>query len=561
MTASDDLPGVLIVEDGRLAAATLRIQLESLGYDVLGVFDNGEEAVRCAPDLRPDIALVDIMLCGALDGVETAARLAAGCNLPIIFITSSQDVETFQRAKRVNPFGYLAKPVAADTLHRSIEMAIHKKKLEQRLLESEARYRLIVESLNDGLAILDAGYHIRYCNTKLVAMLQNTGAVALHAPFTSLLHPGSVSRFLLTAQSAATSGFASFGGNLQAVDDVALPVRVGVSCRKAKGNRQSEYVCVLTDVSELVASAAAQREAEAKYRTIFENAHEGIFQARADGRFLEVNPSMAALFGFPDAATMLHEVPSLCALFATGAEQGEHCLPFLASQESVHGFQLQLMTRKGDTVWVELSCHTVLDAAGNVNRLEGMIIDVTERRKHELHLLRLATKDDLTGVSNRAAFRDMLKKSVEEVKESSICSALLYIDLNYFKKVNDKYGHYVGDMVLREVAARLSSRVRTADVIGRVGGDEFCVLLRGVGGVERAVSLAEDMRGVLDKPFENLPEEHRLGMSIGVLLLQPPDVVDAGEAMRRADSAMYHAKTTGRGVVVWEEGMLQSKAC
>ncbi|MFV0420667.1 diguanylate cyclase domain-containing protein [Oleidesulfovibrio sp.] len=551
----NNMPRVLVVEDGRLAAATLRIQLESLGYVVVGVFENGEEAVRKAPELLPDIALVDIMLSGVLDGVQTAAELSGCCDLPIIFITSSQEIETFERAKQVNPFGYLAKPVAVDTLHRSIEMAIHKNRLEQRLLESESRYRLIVESLNDGLAILGSDYSIRYCNSKLLTMLKKHIDDVVGGSFVNLLHPAKVSKFWLETRKAQSDGFASFGGNLRVSDDEYLPVRIGISSRTdVVESSERELVCVVTDVSELLASAAALREAEAKYRTIFENAREGIFQATPDGRFIELNPAMTRLFGFIDSASMLGEFPTLCQLFTSENAKGDLCLPFLTSQKSVHGFQLCLNNKQGGKLWVELSCHTVLDASGNVTRLEGMVIDVTARRLHELHLLKRATKDDLTGVNNRSAFREVLAKTITEVRGGEYLCALLYIDLNNFKKVNDRYGHHVGDKVLREVAGRLSLKIRNSDVIGRVGGDEFSVLLRGISCEEDARRLATNLLTSLHDPFDSLPDDSLLGMSIGVVLLGL-DAPDHSVAMRRADAAMYHAKTMHLGVVLWEAGM------
>lgn len=551
----NNMPKVLVIEDGRLAAATLRIQLESLGYIVVGVFDNGEDAVCKAPELQADIALIDIMLSGALDGVQTAVNLSRACDVPIVFITNSQDVETFERAKQVNPYGYLAKPVAVDTLHRSIEMTIHKKRLEQRLRESEARYRLIVESLNDGLAILGSDCSIRYCNSKLLLMLKKQEQDVVGASFADFLHTDNTSKFWFEVAKAQAGGFASFGGNLQAADEGYLPVRVGISCRAGEQDSSGyELVCVVTDVSELLASAAALREAEAKYRTIFENAHEGIFQAAPDGRFIEINPAMAKLLGYESSAAMLEKLPSLCDLFSSESAHGGACLPFLKSQGSVHGFQLCLNNRVGEKLWVELSCHTVLDSSGNVTRLEGMLVDVTERRQHELHLLQRATKDDLTGVNNRATFREILSKATSEVRSGAPLSALLYIDLNYFKKVNDRFGHHVGDKVLREVAGRLGARIRNSDVLGRVGGDEFSVLLRGISCEDDALRLAGDLLDSLSTPFDILPDDRLLGMSIGVVMLGA-DAPDDSVAMRRADAAMYHAKTMNLGIVLWQEGM------
>ncbi len=136
---------IMLVEDEIIVAADVKYRLENMGYDVSGIVDTGEEAIEKAGEKRPDLILMDIVLKGEMDGIEAAQRIREDYDIPIIYLTAYSDEKTLQRAKVTEPFGYVLKPFEDREIQSAIEMAIYKHKMEQKLKESEEKYRKLVE--------------------------------------------------------------------------------------------------------------------------------------------------------------------------------------------------------------------------------------------------------------------------------------------------------------------------------------------------------------------------------------------------------------------------------
>ena len=195
----------------------------------------------------------------------------------------------------------------------------------------------------------------------------------------------------------------------------------------------------------------------------------------------------------------------------------------------------------GDWMWVLVRGLAVRDAAGRPTRLAGSLSDVTARRRAMDHLEHQATHDPLTGLANRAYFFSVLERAIDRARrdDQSPC-AVIYLDLDGFKQVNDRLGHVFGDAVLATVGSRLQRSVRPGDVVGRLGGDELAVLLTHVADAGEAYAAAERLSQMLAEPYEVLGERIRVGASAGVAVAEPSD--DAESLLREADAAMYRAK-------------------
>lgn len=146
---------IMLVEDEIIVAADVKHRLENMGYQVLGIVDNGEEAIENAGELTPNIVLMDIVLKGEMDGIEAAQKIRELYDIPIIYLTAYSDEKTLERAKVTEPFGYVLKPFEDREIQSAIEMALYKHKMEQKLKESEEKYRKLVEKfLNVSTEIL-----------------------------------------------------------------------------------------------------------------------------------------------------------------------------------------------------------------------------------------------------------------------------------------------------------------------------------------------------------------------------------------------------------------------
>ncbi|MBN1997289.1 PAS domain S-box protein [candidate division KSB1 bacterium] len=162
---------VLVVEDESIVAKDIEIRLKKAGYDVVGIASHGDEAIEMAIQFMPDIILMDIKLIGAIDGIKAAQTIREKTGLPVIYLTALADEQTIQRAKLTEPFGYIIKPFRMGELVTAIEMGLYRHKMEKKIIENEAKYRVLVESMSEGLIICDPKGHITFVNPTFCTMI------------------------------------------------------------------------------------------------------------------------------------------------------------------------------------------------------------------------------------------------------------------------------------------------------------------------------------------------------------------------------------------------------
>ena len=201
--------------------------------------------------------------------------------------------------------------------------------------------------------------------------------------------------------------------------------------------------------------------------------------------------------------------------------------------------------RDGSKRYYNAAYIPLFDEAGGVIGVCCMINDITEIKKVELQLIKLARVDSLTGLPNRVQFDESLKRAMARSRRGGLEMALMYLDIDRFKSINDTYGHQVGDDALVEFAHRLSSAVRRTDVVARLSGDEFVIILEEMKNEAEAEIVANKIIASMGVPFMLGGAEYRVTTSIGIAVLRDDDV-DAQALLRRADKALYHAKAAGR---------------
>ena len=215
--------------------------------------------------------------------------------------------------------------------------------------------------------------------------------------------------------------------------------------------------------------------------------------------------------------------------------------------------------RDGSAYLETLSVHTLYDTDGSVLRRVGVFRDITEQRQVEETIWRQANYDSLTGLPNRQLFLDRLRQSVDKAVRSGRAMALLFIDLDRFKEINDTLGHEIGDLILIEVAHRVAVCVRGTDTTARIGGDEFTVLMTDVDQPARVEQVAQTVIDAIARPFSCAGRMLHVGASIGITTC-PGDTSDAKEALRHADQAMYSAKASSGSRYTYYTPQMQAEA-
>jgi len=292
---------------------------------------------------------------------------------------------------------------------------------------------------------------------------------------------------------------------------------------------------------------------EAIYRATFEQAAVGITHVAPDGQYLEANPRFCDLVGYDREELLGMTIKDLT--HPDDLSGNFALIDDLLSgrRESVH-IEKRYRHRDGHMIWVNLAASTVRLGNGLVERFVVVTEDVTEARKLSEELSYQARHDLLTGLINRHEFERRLGHFLEEVADGQMTGAIFYMDLDQFKLVNDTAGHVAGDELLRQLSHELLGQIRNSDVLSRLGGDEFGVLLRGCD-IEDALVVAEKIQRAVEAfSFAWANKKFRIGVSIGVVALGADSLPSPTEVLQAADTACYMGKEQGRNkVVVWRE--------
>ena len=329
----------------------------------------------------------------------------------------------------------------------------------------------------------------------------------------------------------------------------------------------------ITDISDRKRSEDALRQAEAKYRSIFENTIEGIFQTTSDGQYISANPALARLYGYSSPAELMEHLTDIEHQLYVEPNRRAEFIRLLQENHAVVEFESQVYRADGQVIWISENARAVRDDNGALLYYEGTVEDITEHLQAKEQLRQCAFYDTLTNLPNRALFMERLRNAVEQTKQcQNYKLAVLFLDLDGFKLVNDSFGHLLADKLLMAIARRLEGCVRSHDTVARLGGDEFTILLENIQDINNATNIAERIHEKLQAPFNIDGHEVYTTASIGIVLswsqeieadanvaLCPSAVAlnpepstltlydQAEDLLRDADTALYRAKTLGKG--------------
>jgi diguanylate cyclase (GGDEF)-like protein/PAS domain S-box-containing protein len=294
-------------------------------------------------------------------------------------------------------------------------------------------------------------------------------------------------------------------------------------------------------------------------QSIIRNVMDGIIMINELGEIQGFNPAAEEIFGYSQQDALGKNMKMLM----PEPDRGRHdsyIKRYLDTGEAhilgVRGREVTAARKNGEEFPMEMSVSEML--LGGHRYFIGITRDITDRKRAEKKIAHLAHYDYLTDLPNRALFLDVLNHSISLAKRNKHKAAVLFLDLDGFKKINDAHGHDAGDLLLKEVARRLKATIRESDAVARVGGDEFIIVLDNIGSKENAALVANKINVALLVPFAINGQPSHVGGSIGISIF-PKDSRDPEQLIKQADEAMYLAKQSGRNTYRFYRDMIQDR--
>ncbi len=291
---------------------------------------------------------------------------------------------------------------------------------------------------------------------------------------------------------------------------------------------------------------------EIRYRSIYENLQDVYFEIQLDGEIRELSPSIKQISAYSCDELIGKSVWQ----FYPRNDDREQLIAALKRQNIVTDYELHLRDKGGKIIPCSINARLLPEEDGRPATICGTLRDISERKLAEAHIERLAYYDALTDLPNRRLLIDRLERDLARARRHKHFGAMLFLDLDRFKNINDSLGHHVGDALLQEVAKRLTSDMRLEDTVSRLGGDEFIMLLSDMGkepsnAASQTQTKAEQVQKNLSKPYKVLGHDLHITPSIGVALFPSDDDPneDSNDILRHADTAMYRAKDDGRDAI------------
>lgn len=298
---------------------------------------------------------------------------------------------------------------------------------------------------------------------------------------------------------------------------------------------------------ERARSQEALRISEERHRLLADHASDVIWTMNLEGRFTYVSPSVEKLRGYTVAEIMKQGIDEaltpesaaiVTASLQTAIEAVMQGQPFPETRQ-----ELEQPCKDGSTVWTEVTTSGIYGGSGSFVGILGVTRNISERKCTEQRIAHMARHDPLTDLPNRMLLEDRLRLALLASRRHHHPLAVMFVDMNKFKPVNDRYGHAVGDLLLCAVAQRMLAIVRASDTVARIGGDEFVILLPAVQSATAALQVAEKIRAAVSEPFDLEGPVVEVSASVGVAIYPEHGCSDV-ELLRNADTAMYQAKNS-----------------
>ena len=424
-----------------------------------------------------------------------------------------------------------------------------RKAAEDAVRESEERFRTTFEQAAVGMAHFSAAGHCLRANRRFAEMLLYAPEELVGKHYSELTHADDVARVaaVLERMSRGEVGAVQLEKRYKRKDGFCMWGQTTISTLRGGGGGTRYFNVVCSDVTERIESERRLHEAQSKLQLATSIARVGFWEHDLKSDQVFFSPEWKRHLGYEDG-----ELPNRYEEWASRVHPDDremvsaharHLLEQPAPEH--HQFEYRLRHKDGGYRWILSRMVAHRDAFGEVVKLAGTHLDVTEHKAVEDKIRQASQHDPLTGLPNRALIYEFGEHLLAAARRDGMRAAVLFIDLDRFKPINDTYGHDVGDKVLKEVARRLCESVRGEDLVGRLGGDEFLAVLSRVSSDADPVRVAANMRNGLARPCSVDGLELEVSPSIGISLF-PQDGQSIEALIKNADTAMFHAKEGGR---------------
>jgi diguanylate cyclase (GGDEF)-like protein/PAS domain S-box-containing protein len=415
---------------------------------------------------------------------------------------------------------------------------------EDKLSEAERHLHTLVDNLPDCIARFDRNGRVLYVNQASERSFDFTAEDVI-GTMLSDTGPGSASENALLAKMVERAFDEGVANSLETQWSTAKGKRCFDVLHIPERDEAGRVVSVLGighDITGRKQAEEALRSSEERYRRIVDTASEGIWMVDAEGVTSFVNARMADILGYEMVDMVSRTMDDF--LFEEDKEAYREWDKAIR-QGNQKSDERRFRRRDGEVLWALVSASPTFGSEQEFMGTINLITDITERKQQQEQLLYQAHYDPLTGLPNRFLAMDRLEQNIRVAARSGTSTALLFLDLDDFKKVNDALGHEVGDQALKLAATRLKQAVRNADTVARLGGDEFIILIHDIPNKEAVCPVAEKIMQAFQQVFLVMGREVMLTASLGISIY-PDDGNDPLVLLRNADTAMYHSKAMGR---------------
>jgi diguanylate cyclase (GGDEF)-like protein/PAS domain S-box-containing protein len=402
--------------------------------------------------------------------------------------------------------------------------------------------RALIEHAGDGFLILGPDRLIREVNQSLCNLTGYSRAeIVGRSPLHFIDEQGSAALMVQVKEVESTRSRV-YHTEIVRKDRSVCPVLIRSITQRDEQGTLLGSLAFVTDLSEVVKAQQAVRDSEQELRGILDNMLDTYCRTDATGAVVRISASAEQLLGVKPCDLIGVKVGDF---YAMPGERDRFVATLQANGGVVRHYEAKLKRKDGSTVWVSTNASVLSDEHGRYAGIEGTTRDITELKLAQEHIHFLAHHDALTELPNRRLFKERVDALITRCGSAKNLIALLFLDLDHFKLINDHHGHEVGDEVLRSVAQRLVDGVRETDVVCRHGGDEFLIAMADFADRGSLLKRVERVMHAVNGNYSTQTMRFDVSCTIGVAIY-PHDGLDCETLMRRADYALYQAKNAGR---------------